>query len=129
YGREFYDPHALGLEMARKVEETWHYGKPVLCGEFGYGGEAKPAYDHTHVGIWSLLLSGAGALAHSAPPFEIDSDEPMTPERAAHFAVLSRFLSTFPPKEPLEPVSDVEVSVAGARVFSLATRDRAQRAL
>jgi hypothetical protein len=110
YGKQFYDPYALALEMARKVDETWGFGKPVFCGEFAYGGEAKPLYDHTHNGIWSLLFSGAGALAHSAPPFEIDSDEPMTPARAEHFRVLAKVIDSFDRKLPLVPAHDVQVT-------------------
>ena len=52
----------------RQVEETWGFGKPVVCGEFGYGGEDHTTFDHTHDGIWSLLFSGAGRpRAHRAP--------------------------------------------------------------
>lgn len=47
-----------------------------------WGSEPKPLYDHAHVGIRSATFSGAGVLAHSAPPFNIDSDEPLTPTRA-----------------------------------------------
>jgi hypothetical protein len=115
YGKEFYDPQALAREMARKVDETWHFGKPIICGEFAYGGENKSTFDHTHAGIWSLLMSGAGALAHSAPPFEIDSDEPMTPARAGHFHALSEFLRAFDRKRELVPAHDVRVSRRGDR--------------
>jgi hypothetical protein len=102
YGKEVYEVHALAAEMTRKVRETWSYGKPVLVGEFGYGGEAKPAYDHTHVGLWSAVFSGAGVLAHSAPPFNIDSDELMTPQRASHFRTLRNFLRNLPELVPGE---------------------------
>lgn len=127
YGRSFYDPYALALEMTRKVDETWGFGKPVVCGEFAYGGEDKTTYDHTHNGIWSLSMSGAGALAHSAPPFEIDSDEPMTPARGAHFRVLSDFLRSFDRTKALVPAHDVRAS-GGARAWSLA-QDDGSRAL
>jgi hypothetical protein len=70
-------------------------------GEFAYGGEAKPGYDHTHVGLWSAVFSGAGVLAHSAPPFNIDSDEWMTPERAKHFRVLHDFFQPLPALTPI----------------------------
>jgi hypothetical protein len=102
YGKEVYEVHALAAEMTRKVRETWSYGKPVLVGEFAYGGEAKPAYDHTHVGLWSAVFSGAGVLAHSAPPFNIDSDELMTPRRASHFRTLRSFLRGLPELVPGE---------------------------
>jgi hypothetical protein len=102
YGPEVYDVHALASEMSRKTRETWIYGKPVLVGEFAYGGEAKPEYDHTHVGLWSAAFSGAGVLAHSAPAFNVDSDELMTPERAAHFRVLGEVLSGLPNVAPVE---------------------------
>ena len=92
YGKETYDPHDHALEMARRVEETLPYEKPIFCGEFAYGGEDPALYDHTHTGLWAALFAGGGALAHSAPPFNIDSDEPMTPARAHHFQVLSQFL-------------------------------------
>jgi hypothetical protein len=101
YGPEVYDVHALAAEMTRKVTETWSYGKPVLVGEFAYGGEAKPEYDHTHVGLWSASFSGAGVLAHSAPAFNVDSDELMTPERARHFVLLRRVLAGVPNPEPV----------------------------
>jgi hypothetical protein len=100
YGREVYDVHALAAEMTRKVRETWHYRKPVLVGEFAYGGEAKPEYDHTHVGLWAAAFSGAGVLAHSAPPFNVDSDELMTPERARHWRVLREVLESLGVYEP-----------------------------
>ena len=103
YGKETYEVHALAETMTRRVEETWGYDKPVLVGEFAYGGEDKQTYDHTHVGIWSSTFAGAGVLAHSAPPFSIDSDEPMTPERAAHFATLAGFLKRLDLRAPLEP--------------------------
>jgi hypothetical protein len=93
YGPEVYDVHALAAELSRKTRETWSFGKPVLVGEFAYGGEPKPDYDHTHVGLWSAAFSGAGVLAHSAPAFNVDSDELMTPERAMHFRVLGEVLS------------------------------------
>jgi hypothetical protein len=102
YGKEVYDVHALAAEMTRKVRETWSFGKPVLVGEFAYGGEAKPGYDHTHVGLWSAAFSGAGVLAHSAPAFNVDSDELMTPERARHFHVLRDTLASLPGAEPGE---------------------------
>lgn len=130
YGKEVYDPHALGEAMTMKVRETWEFDKPVFCGEFAYGGEDKATYDHTHVGIWSLLMSGAGALAHSAPPFEIDSDEPMTPERASHFKVLSQFLRTLDPRKAYSPQEDVRVIRPSAmRVWSIATDDKGDRAV
>jgi hypothetical protein len=113
YGKEFYEVHALAQEMTRKVRETWGHGKPVLVGEFAYGGEPKPGYDHTHVGLWSALFSGAGVLAHSAPPFNIDSDELMTPARAKHFRVLRDFFKGMPALEP------GEVSTNGASAWAL----------
>ncbi len=128
YGKDFYEPHALAAEMTRKVKETWGFGKPVVCGEFAYGGEEKPGYEHTHDGIWSLLMSGAGALAHTAPPFEIDSDEPMTPERAVHFRTLSRFLASFDGAAALSPRGDV-LATGGVRAWSLATDDLSARAI
>lgn len=124
YGKEIYEVHALAAEMARKVGETWGYGKPVLVGEFAYGGEPKPAYDHTLVGIWSATFAGAGALAHSAPPFNLDSDEFMTPERAHHFAVLSAFLKRIAPRHPLEPLPGAATGTPeGLRVQVLGGED------
>lgn len=120
YGKEFYEPHALATEMSRKVEEVWPFGKPVLVGEFAYGGEDKETYDHTHVGIWSATFSGAGVLMHSAPPFNLDSDEPMTPARAHHVRVLAEFLASLP-KTALTP-SKVEVD-HGVRGWALRGRD------
>jgi hypothetical protein len=120
YGQEYYPVHQLAAGMTRKIRETNGFGKPVLVGEFGYGGEDKRTYDHTHVGIWSALFSGAGALAHSAPPFQIDSDEPMTPERGAHFRVLSEFLRSFP--TPLDPVDGARAS-GGVTVWQLRSQE------
>lgn len=128
YGKDFYEPHALARELTRKVGETWNFGKPVLCGEFAYGGEDKTTYDHTHAGIWSLLMSGAGAVAHSAPPFEIDSDEPMTKERAAHFRVLADFLKDAHAGE-LEPTRDVAVDAKGAMAWTLRSNRGDRRAI
>jgi hypothetical protein len=128
YGKPFYEPHALAAEVSRRVDATWPFARPVVCGEFAYGGEDKSTYDHTHVGIWSLLFSGAGALAHSAPPFEIDSDEPMTPERGAHFHALASFLGRLDPRQAYSPVKDVTAS-ANARAWSLVTDDGRDRAV
>lgn len=100
YGKEVYDVHALAAEMTRKIRETWSHGKPILVGEFAYGDEPKPAYDHTHVGLWSAAFSGAGVLAHSAPPFNPDSDELMTPDRALHYRVLRQTLAALPEHSP-----------------------------
>lgn len=97
YGKEYYEVHALADQMTRETEAVWPYDKPVLVGEFGYGGEDQTTHDHTHVGIWSATFSGAGVLMHSAPPFNLDSDEPMTPARAHHVRVLADFLASLPP--------------------------------
>jgi hypothetical protein len=110
YGPEVYEVHALAAEMTRKVRETWVYGKPILVGEFAYGGEPKPDYDHTHVGLWSAAFSGAGVLAHSAPAFNVDSDELMVPERARHFRVLRQVLSSLPVTAPAETNATLDVS-------------------
>jgi hypothetical protein len=120
YGPEVYDVHALAAEMTRKVTETWGFGKPVLVGEFAYGGEAKPDYDHTHVGLWSASFSGAGVLAHSAPAFNVDSDELMTPERALHFTVLRRVLASVPHPQPVQ----VQVT-RGGNAWALLTENAA----
>lgn len=128
YGKEYYEPHALARELTRKVEETYGDGKPVVCGEFAYGGEDHVTYDHTHVGIWTLLMSGAGAVAHSAPPFQIDSDEPMTRARAAHFRVLSDFLRDARAGE-LEPRRDLSVEPRDAAAWSLRSETGDRRAI
>lgn len=120
YGPEVYDVHALAETMSLKVDETRHHDKPIFCGEFAYGGEDKETYDHTHVGLWSATFSGAGALAHSAPPFNVDSDEPMTPERGRHFKVLREFLEPVISRAPLTPVRDVDTGDSGVRAWSLA---------
>lgn len=115
YGKEVYEVHALAAELTRKTRETWGYGKPVLVGEFAWGGEPKPAYDHTHVGLWVSVFSGAGVLAHSAPPFNVDSDEWMTPARAHHFLVLRRFFTGMPALDPIAARAS-----GGARAWALA---------
>lgn len=121
YGPDVYDVHALARELVSRIRDTRRYGKPVLLGEFAWGGEAKPAYDHTHVGIWAATFAGAGVLAHSAPAFNEDSDEPMTPERAAHFRVLAGFLERAERGVALAPVlPDPDASVAGMRAMALA---------
>jgi hypothetical protein len=56
--------------------------------------------------LWAAIFSGAGALAHSAPPFNIDSDELMTPQRARHFLTLHNFLSGMPELSPAEVSAD-----------------------
>lgn len=117
YGPEVYDVHALASAVTRKVRETWSYGKPVLLGEFAYGGEAKPEYDHTHVGLWSAAFSGAGVLAHSAPAFNIDSDEVMTPERARHYRVLKDILT------PLADATPGEARASAGAAWTLLTQD------
>jgi hypothetical protein len=118
YGKETYQVHGLAAELTRKVRETWGYGKPVLLGEFGYGGDDPKTYDHTHVGLWVTTLSGAGVLAHSAPPFTEDSDVLMTPERAKHFRVLADYLARLDRTKPMAPQADPKVSVAGARAWA-----------
>jgi hypothetical protein len=129
YGKEFYDVHALAAEMTRKVRESAGDGKPVLVGEFAYGGEPKPEYDHTHVGLWSATFSGAGVLAHSAPAFNIDSDELMTPERARHFRVLRDFMQGLPVLTPGDVAATAAVSAwalradKAAAVWLLAPRE------
>ncbi len=124
YGESTYASHALAAEITRKVEETRPFNKPILIGEFGYGGEDKSTFDHTHVGIWVATFNGAGVLAHSAPVFEIDSDQPMVPERAAHFRVLRDFLDRLaqpPALEVLDPSlsrgepSDIRVLALGSQ--------------
>jgi hypothetical protein len=123
YGKEYYDPWDLATEMTRRIDETWGFDKPVFCGEFGYGGEDPATHDHTHVGIWSALMSGAGALSHSAPVFQIDSDEPMTPERGRHFAVLAKFLHAMDKWDDPRPRRDVTATPEGTRVWSLRAGD------
>jgi hypothetical protein len=78
--------------MAENAGATAQHGRPILVGEFGWGGEPAPLHDHTHVGLWSAVFSGAGVLAHAAPRFNADSDAPLSPARAAHFRTLARFL-------------------------------------
>ncbi|HVM68865.1 MAG TPA: hypothetical protein VM204_03405, partial [Gaiellaceae bacterium] len=130
YGKEVHDPHALADAMAHKVAESWTFDKPLFCGEFAYGREDPRTYDHTHVGIWALAMSGAGALARSAPPSAPDTDEPMTPERARHFRVLSDFLRSLDPRRAYSPRADVRVlAPAGARALSLTTAARDDRAV
>lgn len=124
YGSDIYDVHALSAELHHRVREGWDERKPIFCGEFAWGGEEKPLYDHTHVGIWTLVFSGAGALAHSAPPFNIDSDEPMTPERGAHFRVLRDFLDGLDQSRALAP-TDLGVTLPGTQALALARDDYA----
>lgn len=124
-------PHvarAVALEMRRKVDETYGFDKPVLCGDLAHGVEDWRTYDHTHNGIWAALLSGAGALAHSAQESRIDADQPMTPERGVHFQVLSGFLQRFG-KKPLSRRHDVRVVRGAVDAWSLATDDDTSRAL
>ncbi|MBX3252458.1 MAG: DUF5060 domain-containing protein, partial [Myxococcales bacterium] len=108
-GREVHDAHALADAMTHKVAETWEHEKPVFCGQFAYGGEDGATYDHTHVGLWSLAMSGAGALARSAPPRDVEWDEPMTAARARHFEVLSGFLRSLDPTRAYSARTDVRV--------------------
>jgi hypothetical protein len=119
YGPDVYDVHALADALVRTTRDTARYGKPVLVGEFGWGGDPKPAHDHTHVGIWAATFAGAGILAHSAPPFTIDSDEPMTPARARHFRTLAAVLRRAEAREALTPAPDPPTSVRGLRVLAL----------
>ncbi|WNG50818.1 cellulase family glycosylhydrolase [Archangium minus] len=119
YGKEYYQVHALAAEFTRKVAESWGYGKPVLCGEFGYGLDDPQTFDHTHVGIWSATFSGAGVLAHSAPPFTADSDVLMTPKRGRHFRVLSDFLSRLSLSPPLHPQLAPLATPEGTRAWVL----------
>jgi hypothetical protein len=120
YGPDVYDVHALADALVGTVRDTRRYGKPVLVGEFAWGGEGKIRYDHTHVGIWSTTFAGAGVLAHSAPPFSEDSDEPMTAARASHFRTLAAFLRRAEASGPVAPARDPEASVPGLRALALA---------
>ena len=122
YGEDVYDVHDLAAALVSTIRDTARYGKPILLGEFAWGGEAKPAYDHTHVGLWSSTFAGAGALVHSAPVFSIDSDEPMTPERGRHFSTLAAFLRRAQAREALAPAPDPEVNLPGLRALALASR-------
>jgi hypothetical protein len=118
YGPEIYNVHNLAAELTMRVEQTRQYNKPIFCGEFAYGGEGKP-YDHTQVGLWSLTMSGAGAVAHSAPPFNVDSDHLMTPQRARHFEVLDRFIEPLLDHAPLEADEVVSLSNDDAKMWTL----------
>ncbi|HVZ87158.1 MAG TPA: cellulase family glycosylhydrolase [Polyangia bacterium] len=118
-----HDPRANAEEMLRRVRETWGAAKPIFCGEFAYGGEDPALYDHTHDGIWAAVFSGAGALAHSAPPFHLDSDEPMTPARGRHFRVLADFLRALGPDAGLEPDPTAAAAPDSARVLALGHGD------
>jgi hypothetical protein len=122
YGKETYDPHRHAVEMARRVEATFSYGKPVFCGEFAYGGEDPALFDHTHTGLWAAAFAGGGALAHSAPPFNVDSDELMTPDRAKHFEVLSRFLRDLDLSRDLVP-ERLSGAPSSLRIWSLGRND------
>ena len=119
YGKEIYDVHDLARTMTANVRETWSDEKPVLIGEFAYGGEDPAHFDHTHVGIWAATFSGAGVLAHSAPPFNIDSDLPLSPERARRFSILRDFLAQVPTRRPLLPNSRAKSARNGATVWML----------
>jgi hypothetical protein len=119
YGPDVYDVHALARTLVATVRDTAGYGKPVLLGEFGWGADPAPLFDHTHVGIWAATFAGAGVLAHSAPPFTLDSDAPMTPARARHFRALAAFLRRAEASGPLAPAADPAVSVRGARALAL----------
>jgi hypothetical protein len=118
-----HDPRAHADEMVRRVRETWDAGKPVFCGEFAYGGEDPTLYDHTHTGIWAAIFAGAGALAHSAPPFHLDSDEPMTPGRARHFRVLADFLAGLGGGQSFDPDDTAAAAPPGTMVLALGRGD------
>jgi hypothetical protein len=75
------------------------------------------------VGIWAATFAGAGVLSHSAPVFTLDSDAPMTPERARRFRALSRFLSRAEARGPLSPALDARVGTRGLRALVLARED------
>jgi hypothetical protein len=123
YGAATYDPRAHADEMVRRVRETWGFDKPIFCGEFAYGGEDPALYDHTHTGIWAAIFAGGGALAHSAPPFHRDSDEPMTPARGRHFRVLADFLGGLDGKRRLEPDPAAVARPVGTAVWALGSGD------
>ncbi len=123
YGPEIYDTHALAAEMTRKVRETQRHGKPILVGEFGWGGEDRALWDHTHVGLWSAYFSGAAALSHAAPVFNVDSDAPLTPERARRFTVLGRFVAALEPHGNFTPVEVVAEGPEGVTAWALAGGD------
>ncbi len=128
YGEAYYDPQKLATEMSGRVMQTWQHNRPVFCGEFGYGGEDMRTHEHTHVGLWSAVFSGGGALSHSAPPFNLDSDEPMTPERGQHFRALRDFLNKLPADKPMLPHFEAETT-GNARVWALISKDTAAGAV
>jgi hypothetical protein len=111
--------HQIGIE-ARPQDLPLRAAGFALGEGFGSGDEAKPAYDHTHVEIWVSAFTGAGVLAHSAPRFNPDSDEPMTPERGRHFRTLAAFLTRAESVGPLSPAPDPTTSVPGLRALALA---------
>ena len=123
YGEPFYDPQNLATELTTRIRLNWEAQRPVLLGEFAYGGEDKTTYEHTHVGIWTSIFSGAGVLAHSAPPFNVDSDEPMTPERGRHFRVLRDFLDAMTDDPVWHGPRFDATATNGTRVWELVTDD------
>jgi hypothetical protein len=125
FGDEVRDAQALAAATTQKLRETDDLDKPVFCGAFGDGLEDRSTFDHTHVGIWSLAMSGAGALASTPPPL------PMAAARARHFAVLSTFLRSLDPRRAYSPRSDVRLvsPLDGTRIWSLSTDDRMDRVL
>jgi aryl-phospho-beta-D-glucosidase BglC (GH1 family) len=92
----------VAYKMRNFIRKYWGYNKPLYCGEFAWGEEPKPAYDHTHNGIWAAIMSGGGVLAHSAPAYNTETDELMFPARAAHFKALALFLKDVPWEKNLE---------------------------
>jgi hypothetical protein len=92
------------------------YGHPVTAGPVGLHPDVD---DETHVGLWASTFAGGGVLAHIAPALQLDSDEPMTPERGRHLRTLAAFLGRAEAREPLRPVADPAASLPGLRVLEL----------
>ncbi len=106
-------PQGVADAILAKLRETGSLRKPVLCGAWRAADD-----DRTHVAIWTLAMAGAGALSAGQ----------LDPARARHLGTLARFLRSLDERRPYAPREDVRVlTPSGARVWSLATEDEADR--
>ncbi len=121
-----HSPQEISYKMRDFIREYWGCNKPIYCGEFAWGQEPKPAYEHTHNGIWAGLMSGGGVLVHSAPEFTEETDELMTPERASHFIALSGFLKDVQWNKNLQyKTEDISSNLDSLKLWTLKSNDYA----
>jgi hypothetical protein len=119
------DVHALAEAVTTEVERARRFAKPILLLDVAPVVETKEALDVAHVGMWSAIFSGAGALATSAPSFALDTEAPVMLARAKQAQILSSLVRDFERRGHMDPNPAVRAAgPPGARAWSLGDRRR-----